>query len=58
MLTFVAPNHATVEILDLETMTWSVGPAMPEPCTWSTSVVYNDNLLVIGGDCGDLEDSK
>ena len=38
-----------VQILDLDTLTWSSGPPMPEPVRFMSYVVYENNLLSIGG---------
>ena len=40
---------ADVEILNLDTMSWSKGPEMPEAIAHASAEVYDDNLLVIGG---------
>ena len=46
---FLEASMDTVEMLDLDTMTWSAGPSMPQDMDWAQSEVYDNKLIVLGG---------
>ena len=48
----------TVELLDVEIFTWSVGPEMPLEIMDAAYEIYQDNPLVIGGESRQEEVSK
>ena len=48
----------SVEIFDLETLTWADGPPLPRLLRLAAAVVYNDNLIIFGGDTGGYAASR
>ena len=43
----------STEVLNFQTMTWSIGPFLPKSISYAQSVMYNDTFLLVGGSDSD-----
>ena len=41
--------YTSTEILNLDTLEWSAGPALPEALGFATAVQYRNTFLIVGG---------
>ena len=39
----------TVEVLDIETLVWSMAASLPHPYSWASATICGDNLYMLGG---------